>query len=414
MKLIGLIALLGAGALVASGCSSEPVEPAAVQESSAIPGPDSTGDIGGHIAVGGTAGLQLLKPTGETVAVLASDRARVTQPTWSRSGDRVVATVIGGGVPSQTLVVGQDGDEPVSTDVRRPYFFYSWNDAGSRIAALGPGPRGTSLDVLDADGVPLSSVSLDSGSLYLAWEPDGGDLLVHTDGDLSLVTDVDDLSLLASLGSPGQGFLAPAWIPGTREALIVVEEAERGQLVRIDVDSGAQSDLGPVDGSAGIVVSPDGSRALVAHSSGDSGGTTFASFTGQVQAADVTGATEIVDLATGERERISRSPSIWAEWSPDGSAIVLLQPSGSELEWFVWSEQGLRGLGQFLPSPEFLQSYVFFSWQYVETPRVWAPDGRAIAYAATQDGVSGIFVHRLADDAPVRIADGDVAFWSPG
>ncbi len=397
MKLVGLIALFGVGGLVASGCSSEPIAP-----------------IAGHIAVGGTAGLQLLDPTGEPVAVLAAETARVTQPTWSRSGHRVVATVLGGGVPSQTLVAGRDGNDQVSTDVRRPYFFYSWNDAGTRIAALGPGPGGTSLDVLDSDGVPLSSVSLDSGSLYLAWEPDGGDLLVHTDEDLSLVTDVDDFASLAPLGSPGQGFLAPAWIPGTREALIVVEEADRGRLVRIDVDSGAQSDLGPVDGFAGIVVSPDGSRALLAHSSGDSGGVTFASFTGQAQAVDVAAATEIIDLDTGEREPIGRTPSLWAEWSPDGSAIALLQPSGSELEWFVWSEQGLRGLGRFLPSPEFLQSYVFFSWQYVETPRVWAPDGRAIAYAASQDGVSGIFVHRLSDGAPVRIADGDVAFWSPG
>lgn len=426
----GLLALVVAGGVAVSACSADPLasgddqlvpttvaageepEPTTVAPTVASTVPDD--GLSGRIAVGGNAGLQLLEPSGEPAAVLSSDAVTVSQPTWSRSGDRVVATVAAGASGVQTLVVADTGDDSVSTPVRRPYFFYSWSSDGSHIAALGPGLRGTSLDILDADGVPVSEVALDSGSLYLAWEPGGDDLLVHTDEDLFLVTDVADLGSLEPLGSPGEQFLAPAWIPDSRDALIVVQEVDGARLVRIEVDSARQMDLGPIDRAAGIVVSPDGTKALLAHSDAVSGGTTFASFMEVIPVADVTAPTELIDLVTGERTVISSSQSIWAEWSPDGSAIVLLQVSDSQLEWFLWSEGTLKGLGPFLPSPTFFQNYLLFGWQYVETPRVWSPDGRAIAYSAIENGLSGIYVHRLTDASPVRIADGDVAFWSPG
>ena len=392
--------------------AAEEPEPTTIAPTLESAAPD--GSLAGRIAVGGNAGLQLLEPSGEPAAVVSSGAVAVSQPTWSRSGDRVVATIAAGGAGFQTLVVADTGDDSVSTPVRRPYFFYSWSTDGSYIAALGPGLIGTSLDILDADGVPVSDVALDSGSLYLAWEPGGDDLLVHTDEELFLVTDITDLGSLSPLGSPGEQFLAPAWIPDTRDALIVVQEVDGARLVRIEVDSGRQTDLGPIDGAAGIVVSADGTKALLAHSDAVSGGPTFASFVEVAPVADVTAPTELIDLGTGERTVISSSQSIWAEWSPDGSAIVLLQPSESGLEWSVWSEGTLKGLGAFLPSPTFLQNYLLFGWQYVETPRVWSPDGQAITYAAIDNGQVGIYVHRLTDASPVRIADGDVAFWSPG
>ena len=157
--------------------AAEEPEPTTIAPTLESAAPDGT--LAGRIAVGGNAGLQLLEPSGEPAAVVSSGAVAVSQPTWSRSGDRVVATIAAGGAGFQTLVVADTGDDSVSTPVRRPYFFYSWSTDGSYIAALGPGLIGTSLDILDADGVPVSDVALDSGSLYLAWEPGGDDLLVH-------------------------------------------------------------------------------------------------------------------------------------------------------------------------------------------------------------------------------------------
>ncbi|NDH24311.1 MAG: hypothetical protein EBY49_10290, partial [Actinobacteria bacterium] len=63
-------------------------------------------------------------------------------------------------------------------------------------------------------------------------------------------------------------------------------------------------------------------------------------------------------------------------------------------------------------TPTFLRNYLFFSWQYVESPRIWAPDADAIVYAAVEAGIPGIYVHPLTGER-VRVSDGDVAFFAP-
>ena len=142
---------------------------------------------------------------------------------------------------------------------------HSWSGDGRYIAALGPGPEGTTLDILTAEGELATEQQLDTRSFYLAWEPGGDDLVIHRDETLELVRDPLDLETLEPLGEPGQSFLAPGWIPGTRQ-IVIVDEADGGRLVRVDVDTGQRDDLGPVGGNAGLVVSPDGSRLLLSHS----------------------------------------------------------------------------------------------------------------------------------------------------
>lgn len=414
---------LGVLALAAVACTQVAPEDLVIPTSSssttivaASDEPDSLeGLLSGSIAIGGGGSTAIVDPDG-ALAVAVSGGSFLRQPTWSRDGRRMVAIDNGSpGLGQVSVFTVADGSRE-SSDASRGYFFFSWSDDEDHIAALGPGPSGTTLDVLDADGRTRDGQSLDAGSFYLAWEPEGDDLLVHRDRILELVRDPTDLATREPLGSPGQSFLAPAWIPGTRHALIVVDGASGGRLVRLDVDTGAEVDLGAVGGSAGIVVSPDGSRALLAHGIASAGGDIDIGFAADSQPVqDVVAPTELVDTVTGERTTVSEAPTFWAEWSPDGSKLALLQAaSAGGVEWLIWQDGSLNSTGNFFPAPIFFRDYIFFAWQFVESPRIWSPGSDALVYAGLDDdGVSAIFVRRIDADTAVRVGDGEVAFWSP-
>jgi len=406
-----MVALFAVLALLASACSDGAVPS---DETDAAEEPAGSGAI----AIAALDGLSVVSGDGGSSTVV-TDANPVAQPTWSRDGSRLLAVEFTSPTDLQTVVVAGEEDA-VTHPARRPYFFFSWSGDGSFVAGLGPGPGGTTLDILDSDGRPVSDDSLDAGSFYLAWEPGGDDLLIHRDATLELVRDPTKLEDRSALGQPGQLFLAPAWIPGTRDALIAAPTSDGNRLVRIDVDTGEQTDLGPVSGGVGIVVSPDGSRAVLAHggpaAAVDSIAISFPAQQSTMAESAVTASTEIIDLVTNDRSPVSSEPSLWAEWSPDSESILMLQARrdgepGSE--WVVWVEGRERPLGPSRLSQAFFRNFVPFSWQFVETPRLWSPGSDAIVYGGSDGTTPGIYVHRLAQDSPERIADGDVAFWSP-
>ena len=401
----------------------------------------------GLIAAAGPTGLRLMSPSGLVVGELAADLI-VTQPTWSRDGLRLVATLTdptSGAyeVAIVDIVAGKVDTAPA----RRPYFFYSWNHDGTRLAALGPGSTGgTALDILDHVGAPTSESSLQHGSIYLAWEPDGRRLLVHAGPELLLVSDPDSLDDYDELGPVGFGFLAAAWVPGTEDFLYVdaiqqppeegspVEAPAQGvgadavpRLVLRSLDRGDVADLGPVVGLAGIAVHPDGDRVALSFATvesaepagpADSTGaveTASASQSGAVetasasqsaaletasasqsadpsagaqpQAADWSGSVQILDLATMESFTILDRTGHWLEWSPDGRRLLMASVAqqdagGASLVWHVWDGDKSVELARFAPSVAFLSNYLRFADQYTETPRLWSPESDAITFGA--------------------------------
>ncbi len=394
---------------------SEPA-PVAEKESESTAESDSPPDtpaVAGELAIGGLEGMVVADASGAVVrSVFPSGVA--TQPTWSRAGDRAISFV-----PSATggSVVVSAGDDAFAVGARRPYFFFSWSGDGAYVAALGPGPRGTSLDILTPEGELATNATIDTGSFYLAWEPGGDDFVIHLDDELFLLRDPQDLETRESLGAPGQSFLAPVWIPGTRHVVLVDDDddSDEGRLTRLDVDDRSAQDLGPVRGGVGMTVSPDATRLFVTHGGPDSDRgneieISIGSASRPVQ--ETLAASEVIVLETGERTAVSDEPSIWAEWAPDGSALAVLQPVSQGARWLIADESGLRELGTMQATPTFLRNYLFFSWQYVESPRIWAPDADAIVYAAVEAGIPGIYVHPLTGER-VRVSDGDVAFFAP-
>jgi len=217
-----------------------------------------------------------------------------------------------------------------------------------------------------------------------------------------------------SLGPAGVPFQAPVWL-GERKALIVTGElGPEPRLARLDVDRGQLDDLGPATASSFIVASPDASAAVLVHGldTGD-GEITSAGFSAQPAPA-ITGAVEVVDLTTGARRRISDVPAFWAEWSPDGNAVLVGAAASTALRWDLWSGGELSTLAEFVPSQEFFDSYIRFAPAYAESPRLWSPDSAAIAFGSIVDGDSvAQTLSATPGGEPQTIGQSSVAFWSP-
>lgn len=399
---------------------------------------------GGLLAVTGATGLQIVRPGGEVVASFASDSV-VFQPTWSRDAAKLVASFID---PSTTAaevgILDVASLELVTSAAYRPYFFYTWSYDGSRLAALGPGPNGTSVDILDSAGSPAADSPIDGSSMYVAWEPGGDALALHGGNRLLLFDDPDRVADFVDLGTVGRAFQAASWIPGTRDLLYVDSSGSAdsnfgdgmNRLVRRNVDSSEVTDLGPVAGLAFISVHPDGQLAAVSstgsnRADGDDPATnrvliaqpnyTPANYTPAgseptdfAQPDPPPAAVEIVNLKTGARTGVVERVGFWLEWSPNGELLLFATRSSDQtVTWNIWDGIGSTELTGFTPTETFLRRYLPFSDQYTETPRLWSPDGVAFAFSQVVEDRSVASLLRVDDPAPRTIGSGEVVFWSP-
>lgn len=373
----------------------------------------------GLMAVAGPTGLRILRSDGEVVADLAEGLV-VTQPTWSRDGSKLAATVIDPAAgTAEVAVVDAATWEMASARAIRPYFFYTWSHDGRFLAALGPrSGGGTSVDVLDAAGAPAANSSIEGGSMYVAWEPGGDDLLLHADDRLFLVSDLQAVEASADLGRVGTRFQAPAWVPGTRDFVYVEGSGDpadtEGRLVRRNADTSETADLGPANGPVNLAVDSRGRRAALSHSGprpepDPAGAVTDLALT-PLRPERV----EIVDLDTGRRTSVLDGLGLWLEWSPDGQRLLVAGIDDSGFAWHVWADGALETLSKLAPTETFARNYMAFANQYVETPRLWSPDGRTFGFGA-MDGGRPVAVAIGADgQGASALGSGEVAFWNPG
>ena len=400
MSLRGVVLLLTA-ALLGSACAGGSTLDD-LADSTALASTDAIGTV---VVRADT--LRLVDRTGAETQLDVGDQP--FQPTWSRDGSRLVVATSS---PSGPFVEVFNGDTGVRIDrqrASRSYFFFSWSSDGRHIAALGNGPRGTTLDILDEQGRMLAGSVAAAGSLFVAWEPDGDRLIAHGDQRLFLMTTDFEIE---DLGEVGSDFYAPKWIPGTGDVMLTGEIDGERRLIRRTVETGSTSDLGPIRGATGIVVHPDGGRAVLVHTSAiDDGGITSASFRPVQTAAAV----EVIDLDTGDRNAVIESFAWWAEWSPSGDQLLLatIDSSSGEGEWIVWNGESAATVAEFTPTPAFFTRYMVFSDQYIEQPRLWSFDGTAFVYPdATSRGDRVFVVDSDGQGSPVDVGPGAVAFWS--
>jgi TolB protein len=243
---------------------------------------------------------------------------------------------------------------------------------------------------------------LDDGSpFYMSWSPNGKQLLVHVGTDR-----LDRLALDGSHASiddqPGT-FTAPVWT-ADGQTLIYASVGARGErLVAYDVGTHRTDVLVRFEGAIAFVVSPDERRIA------------FQVFHGQTVATPLS----VVDRKTGTISRAANEYSPAFFWSPDGTKLLSLLPEVTPgrvwFRWAVWADGSSFTTERFVPSLVFSRDYLQFFEQYAQSMRLWSPDGSAFVYAGEEEsGGSGIWIQPATPHtAPVRLADGVVASWSP-
>jgi TolB protein len=273
-------------------------------------------------------------------------------------------------------------------------FFLAWDPTSMRIAYLGNAGVGIGLGVIDDAVVQPRDVPVGGGApLYLAWSPDGTQLLVHVGADGLGETDLTH-PLQPAGDTPGT-FQAPAWLPDGRELYVSRHGADQSLVV---IDQSDRTVLRRFHGGALFEPSPYGAR--VAYRLDTADGTETGVY--------------VQDLDGRPPTLVTRTDTIAFFWSPAGDRLLLLtgDPNGGPFRWRVWQGHERFVGDAFVPSPTFLREYLPFFDQYAQTITPWAPDGSAFAYAGTHQNASGIWVQPLAGQRRL-IGDGAFVTWTP-
>jgi TolB protein len=198
-------------------------------------------------------------------------------------------------------------------------------------------------------------------------------------------------------------FTVPVWTSDGRRFVYVAASGPRQHLVEVDLATGHREVLAGFEGTISFVVSPDGRRVA------------FQVLQGQRLVTPLS----VIDRTSGSIERIADEYSPAFFWSPAGDKLLSLLPDVAPdriwFRWGVWEDGSSFTTARFVPSLEFSRDYLQFFEQYAQSMRLWSPDGSAFVYAGeNESGGSGVWIQPATPDAaPVRVADGVFATWSP-
>lgn len=288
-------------------------------------------------------------------------------------------------------------------------FFYLWSPDGSQILALGNDPvqpsvraaligRDGSVEVVVIDR-PIYAQWLDAtqlvmhiGSRHVAFS-DGGEPVIFGGGSSSyLAPDVLDGRVVMVGDVPGALTASMVEIP-------IQESGEA--VVLMDLLSGETQTVVEFSNAVSFAVNPDQQRLAVLRGVRSSG--------------FLVGDLAVVDIEDGTSIPMSEGPVVMYEWSSDGSnLLMMLADEDARLRPVVWDGESVVEYPSFRPTPTLMLEYLPFWDQYERSISMWSPDGSAFAYPGSEDGAGGIYVQRLHEDDPVRVADGVFVSWMQG
>jgi TolB protein len=391
-----------------------PEDPVSIPD---LPGRMAVVDVDGDLLIGAGGTLERF--------VAAPERGRASQPTWSPDGTRLAYSLA---TDTGTWVVMTDADGTEIQRIATPFgtYFLFWTTDSETIGALGAGGSGTAFGIAHV-GSDTFEVLASGSFFYFDWAPDGQAIVAH-EGPGGLVT-VDQEGLRSPLLDGAVGYQAPEWSADGRTlyAARTVQGADLSATGPIRSDAVAQSDVGDGQGDeepatgfqiVAIDVETKATEVLVEfpfHVSFDvspAGDRMAFTPSPSIEAVPL-GPLDVLDLGTGEIERVLGDPVAGFEWSPDGTMILAMSVQAEGLGWHTIGEERIdHAIGA--PPNLFLLEYLQFWNQYARTLTLWAPDSSAFVFpVARTDGTSEIWVQRIDAAEAEFVANGAFASWAP-
>lgn len=326
------------------------------------------------------------------------------QPTWSHDGRYVAYSEASDTAAGDLVIAGVDGSETRLERTTRPYYF-SWDPGGARVVTLRNLEIGDGI-LVESVGVDGTTEEIDRGApYYFAWAPDGGRYLLHV--EQTRIEEFVPGSGTESLGTAG-AFQAPSW----DEAGRVYIRADGGRQTLVLEDEAGPQDLASVGGHSQFTAAA-GRVAIQTFATGDGVSDGQSAALQQLPSIEP-GAVYVVD-ADGA-ERILDEAALAFFWSPDATSLLILSSDASgpgNVRWHVWDGAAVTDYEVYGVEPSWVASFLPFFDQYATSVSLWKPDGTAFAFPGVVDGERGVWLQRLIDDRPTKIADGYWAAWRP-
>lgn len=384
--------------------------------------------------------LSTMLPDGTEVAELTDPGTVNTQASWAPDGSRI-AWVARDQTTGQASIALDRFDRsdyravPVDTT---PFYLY-WDPSAARIAHLGSSPGGIDLSVAEpfAEDGPTDR-RIDRGQpFFMAWGPDGDELLVHASGFRLDRIDLGSATIIVD-EFPAQ-FGAAAWL-GDDSLVFADTENDEQFLITTGSSGEGRRPLVTFEGTLRFSVSNDGNRIVMQSIPGDQDDpvvtasadpaergdleftvfqvepTPTPEFDDSLDAIDpiIPGIPYVMGTFGGEPFALSTTPALAMFPSPDGQSVAWFEtaPGGRGAYTLKVDSGGTTFTAPaFVPSDEMLNNYLPFFDQYELSHDFWSPSSDLFVYAGRQLGEEddGIWVFDRTTGDITRIADGVVA-----
>lgn len=261
----------------------------------------------------------------------------------------------------------------------------AWSPDGRRLAVVALHEQGTVIDVMDADGSNVQTLS-DGPDNSPAWSPDGAWIAFSSNRDGH-----DEIYLMRSDGSDERRLTIssdsnwhPSWSPDGATIAYTSYVDGHEQLMLMDSDGANQRRLRVSDQAEFTPVwSPDGTQLAFV------GSIDFGNLQIHIMNAD---GSNVRNLSNNEFSEYDPA------WSPDGTTIAFTRGSFMEDDIFVMDADG-SNVRQLTDAP------------HSDTAPSWSPDGSLIAFTSNRDGGQPVSCSWSASDLLAGIESMEIMTW---
>jgi hypothetical protein len=282
-----------------------------------------------------------------------------------------------------------------------PPFYMYWSPDGEAMGVLHNNSVGSiDFELVDVDAA-TSSVVASGVPFYFSWSPDSDRVVAHIQGVTLATIGLDGST--TNLGDTTPAYPAPHWTPAG-----IFHLGPDGIELR-DVD-GEGEVVATTLGQVAMVSNPQGTRlAVQTYVDQPSGVSAALSAAPTVPAGAV-----VLDLATGEVSEVMGDLSAGLFWSPDGEALLVLDPAeaAGRANVLVWRNGEITPQFTISLEQSFVRDVLRFFDQYAQSLQLWSPDSAAFTLAGSVDGEPGIWVNLVGGDGPTNVFAGSWASWS--